>query len=61
MMSVEQLAKLAYETHVKTVDPRRDGFNAQPWDRLETRFKAGWIAAVQAVRTEINKPQGAQR
>lgn len=58
MMSIEQLAKLAYETHVKTVSPQRDGFNAQPWDRLDTRFKAGWIAAVQAVRKSMEADHG---
>lgn len=51
MMSVEQLAKTAYEAHVRAVAPRM----APTWEQLETHFKAGWIAAVQAVRAELDK------
>lgn len=53
MMSIDQLAKIAYEAHIKATDPKRNGFNVQPWEHLDTRFRAGWIAAVQAVRAEL--------
>lgn len=55
MMSIEQLAKRAYETHIQTVNPQRDGRTVQPWERLDTRYKAGWIAAVTAVRKAIEE------
>lgn len=50
MMSVEQLARQAYETWAL-----RMGGASPDWQRLDTRHKAAWIAAVQAVRAEMAK------
>ena len=55
MMSIEQLARLAYEIHLKTTRPEARGLTVQPWERLETLYKAAWIAVVQALRAEIAK------
>lgn len=55
MIGIDQLAKIAYEAHIRTTNPQRDGFIVQPWERLDTKFRAGWIAAVQAVRAEMAK------
>ena len=52
MMSVDQLARIAYEAHGRAAAGRTP---AQPWAQLPTPQRAAWIAAVQAVRAEIAK------
>lgn len=52
MTSIDQIARIAYETHVRT---RTRGQLPTPWNSLPTDVKAAWIAAVQAVRAEIER------
>lgn len=52
MISIDQLARIAYETHFRAIVGRP---HIVPWDHLTTKAKAAWIAAVQAVRTEIER------
>ena len=52
MISIDQLARIAYEklNHTATGRPP-----AIPWTALDIKNKAAWIAAIQAVRSEIER------
>lgn len=53
MMSIDQLARIAYETHARTTTSRTP-YTAE-WTALPTVQRAAWIAAVQAVRAVLAK------
>ena len=52
MISIDQLARIAYEklNHTATGRPP-----AIPWAARDINVTAAWIAAVQAVRSEIER------
>lgn len=52
MMSIDQLARIAYEAHGRATSTRSA---PTPWTHLATTQRAAWIAAVQAVRSELAK------
>ncbi len=52
MISIDQLARIAYEKINTVVTGRAPQIE---WHALDIKTKAGWIAAVQAVRTEIER------
>lgn len=51
MVSIEELAKRAYEAHFAALR-RTPGL---PWERLDVGNRAAWIASVQAVRRAIEE------
>lgn len=55
MIGIDQLAKIAYEAWNASRAFNHDIKHVLPWDRLDVRLRAAWIAAVQAVRAEMAK------
>jgi hypothetical protein len=54
MMSVEQLAKAAYEAYCQKAGGKTFGGKPPPlYAQLDADSQSQWIAAVQAVRAEI--------
>ena len=52
MTSIDQLARIAYEKLNQMATGRPPHI---PWESLDIKNKSAWIAAVQAVRTEIER------
>lgn len=57
MKSFEQLARAAFEAHVKEVDQQgcfvSPGLCKPTWEELDPRFKQGWIAAAKQLWAEM--------
>lgn len=52
MTSIDQIARIAYEAHYRAT-LHRDPLIT--WAALDAKAKIAWIAAVQTVRTEIER------
>jgi malonyl CoA-acyl carrier protein transacylase len=56
MKSFEQLARAAFEAHIKEVE-RQGAFTAPyrkpAWEELQPEFKQGWIAATKQIVAEM--------
>lgn len=52
MTSIDQLARIAYEKQIQAATGRAPFIQ---WTALDIKEKAAWIAAVHAVRTEIER------
>ena len=52
MISIDQLARIAYEKQIQATTGRPPFIQ---WAALDIKAKAAWIAAVQAARTEIER------
>lgn len=56
MISIDQLARAAYEAHIKAVQlATGKAFATQSWEQLDRAWRMGWIAAAQAVRAAIEQ------
>ena len=54
MISIDQLARIAYESYAKAQLKRHGkSGNIYPWECLQGHEQAAWIASVQAVRAEL--------